>query len=69
VSNDRGHGTGPAAYYGRRVEGLESTLITSPSTTRDLSECRLRVTAAYRILFDVVDRAAYNVWTGVDAVQ
>ena len=36
--------------------------------TRDLSECLLRVTAAYRILFDEVDRAAYNVWAGVDAV-
>ena len=40
----------------------------SPSATRDLSECLHRVTAAYQILFDEVDRAAYNVWAGVDAV-
>ena len=54
--------------YQRRVEGLESTLITSPSTTRDLSERLFRVTAAYRILFDEVDRAAYNAWAGVEPV-
>ena len=57
--------------YQCRVAGLESTL--TPKKLRrcpppDLSECLLRVTAAYRILFDEVDRAAHNVWAGVDAV-